>query len=69
MFEAVWQQGKIIPRESVDIKEYARLLVIVADEKDRDSKKAGWRELKGKYKGKLSTVGSIHPFQTGRKGT
>ncbi len=56
MFEAIWHDGKIIPRESVDIREQSHLFVIVIDEKTEAGDIAAWRNLKGKYKGKLSTA-------------
>jgi len=56
-FEAVWEQGKVIPAESFDIKDHSRLLVIVLDEKEEDDvQTSDWRNLRGRYSGKLSSV-------------
>ncbi len=56
MFEAIWLHGKVIPQESINIRENSRLLVIVVDETDEPGQKQSWQSLKGKYKGKLNTV-------------
>ncbi len=56
MFEAIWLHGKVIPQESINIRENSRLLVIVVDETDESEQKQSWQSLKGKYKGKLNTV-------------
>ncbi len=56
MFEAIWQHGQVIPQEACKIRENARLLVIVVDEKKDKGPAQGWRTLKGKYRGKLHTV-------------
>jgi hypothetical protein len=55
-FEAVWEQGKILPLEAVSINDHTRLLVVVIDEPGEQVPTSGWRTLKGKYKGKLSSV-------------
>ncbi len=56
MFEATWSQGEIIPKESINIRNNARLMVIVLDDQPTHDTKPDWRKLKGKYKGKLSAV-------------
>ena len=56
-FEAIWEQGKVIPTESISINEHTRLLVVILDEQvAQASITPGWKALKGKYKGKLSSV-------------
>ncbi len=55
-FEAVWEQGKVIPAESFHIKDHSRLLVIVLDEKEDEDQTSAWRNLRGRYSGKLSSV-------------
>ncbi len=56
VFEAIWHEGKIVPKEPVNIKEHARLLILVLDEQKSDDQPGEWRKLKGKYRGKLSSV-------------
>lgn len=53
-FEAIWSHGKIIPKESVNFKENTHLKIIVID--DQTEVKNDWLKLRGKFKGKLSTV-------------
>ena len=53
-FEAIWSHGKIIPKESVNFKENTHLKIIVLD--DQAKAKSDWQKLRGKFKGKLSTV-------------
>jgi len=55
-FEAVWEHGKVIPAELFHIKDHSRLLVIVLDEKEDEVQTSDWRNLRGKYSGKLSSV-------------
>jgi len=55
-FEAVWNQGQIIPREPVSIKDQTCLLIVVLKEQYEDAQSFDWRSLKGKYRGKLSSV-------------
>lgn len=55
-FEAVWEQGQIIPAETVHLKNHARLLVVVLNELVDRQPAADWQSLKGAYHGKLSTV-------------
>ncbi len=55
-FEAIWEQGKMIPIESITINDRTRLLVVILDESDEQVQTSDWRTLKGAYKGKLSTV-------------
>ena len=56
-FEAIWEQGKLIPTESININEHTRLLVVVLEEPcEQSSTNPAWKALKGKYKGKLSSV-------------
>ena len=56
-FEAVWQQGQIIPVEPVHLQNHMRLLVVVLDKSvEQSSEAVDWQTLKGTYKGKLSTV-------------
>ncbi len=54
IFEAIWSHGKIIPKESVNFKENTHLKIIVVD--DQTEVKNDWLKLRGKFKGKLSTV-------------
>jgi hypothetical protein len=56
MFEAVWNQGKIIPQETVSIRDQTRLLIVVPDEQSEKIKTSGWQHLKGKYRGRLSSA-------------
>lgn len=53
-FEAIWSHGKIIPKESVNFKENTHLKITVLD--NQTEVKNDWRKLRGKFKGKLSTV-------------
>jgi predicted DNA-binding antitoxin AbrB/MazE fold protein len=53
-FEAIWSHGKIIPKEPVNFKENTHLKIIVLD--DQAEVKNDWMKLRGKFKGKLSTV-------------
>ncbi len=53
-FEAIWSYGKIIPQKSMNFKENTHLKIIVLD--DQSETKKDWRELRGKFKGKLSAV-------------
>ena len=53
-FEAVWTHGKIIPKESVNFKENTHLKIVVIT--DQMQVKNDWQKLRGKFKGKLSTV-------------
>lgn len=53
-FEAIWSHGKIIPKESVNFKENTHLKIIVLD--DQAEVGNNWQRLRGKYKGKLSSV-------------
>ena len=56
-FEAIWEQGKVVPTESIRINEHTRLLVVILEEPgEQISTTPGWKALKGKYKGKLSSV-------------
>jgi hypothetical protein len=55
VFEAIWHEGKIIPKEPVKIKEQSRLLIIMLDEQ-KGEESGEWRKLKGKYRGKLSSA-------------
>lgn len=55
VFEAIWLEGKIIPKEPVNIEEHTRLLIIALDEQ-KDNKSGEWRKLKGKYRGRLSSA-------------
>ena len=55
-FEAVWEQGQIIPKELIHLNEHARLLVVILDELQEASPIQDWQRLKGKYQGKLSSV-------------
>ena len=62
-FEAVWEQGQVIPVESIRINDHTRLLVVILDEQIDSIKQdeqtfpsSDWRSLQGKYKGKLSSV-------------
>jgi len=55
VFEAIWHEGKIIPKEPVKIKEQSRLLIIMLDEQ-KGEESGEWLKLKGKYRGKLSSV-------------
>jgi len=36
-FEAIWEQGKIIPTESINIYNHTRLLVVILDEQKFES--------------------------------
>jgi len=57
VFEAVWRKGKIILNEPININDNTRLMITVVDDKQIECKqKKDWQKLKGKYKGKLSTV-------------
>ncbi len=55
-FEVIWKQGKVIPTEVININEHTRLLVVILDEQIEEDKASGGRSLKGKYKGKFSSV-------------
>ena len=56
-FEAVWEQGQIIPVETIYLQNHTRLLVVALDEQPVEHlSTAGWQTLKGAYQGKLSTV-------------
>ena len=55
VFEATWHQGNIIPKDSVNIKENSQLIIIVVDHSNIN-KKYDWQNLRGKYKGKLSST-------------
>ncbi len=55
IFEAIWHEGKIVPKEPVNIEEHARLLIIALDEQ-KGNESGEWRTLKGKYRGRLSSV-------------
>lgn len=56
-FEAVWEQGQIIPVETIHLQNHTRLLVVALDEQPvEQSPVMGWQTLKGSYQGKLSTV-------------
>jgi len=68
MFEAIWLHGKVIPQESISIRENSRLLVIVVDEKNDDSQKPAWQSLKGKYRGRLNTVEQFIRLKQEEKG-
>jgi hypothetical protein len=35
-FEAIWEQGKIIPTESININDHTHLLVVILDEQTPD---------------------------------
>lgn len=37
-FEAIWEQGKIIPTESININDHTRLLVVILDEQQTPDK-------------------------------
>lgn len=53
-FEAIWEQGKVIPSESFHIRDHSHLLVIVLDEKEEgEVRTSDWRNLRGKYSGKF----------------
>ncbi|MCP4754479.1 MAG: hypothetical protein GY866_26655 [Proteobacteria bacterium] len=56
MFEATWNDGKIIPMETVNIRNNTRLIVYVVDDATESRRKHDWRNLRGRYKGKLNTV-------------
>jgi len=68
MFEAIWLHGKVIPQESINIRENSRLLVIVIDEKNDDCQKPAWQSLKGKYRGRLNTVEQFIRLKQEEKG-
>ncbi|MBF0121353.1 MAG: hypothetical protein HQK79_21165 [Desulfobacterales bacterium] len=53
MFEAIWNEGKIIPKSIINIKDNAHLVVIVLD--DNIKINSNWQSLRGKYRGKLSS--------------
>ncbi len=53
-FEAIWSHGKVIPKEPVNFKENTHLKVMVLD--DHANVGNSWQSLRGKYKGKLSSV-------------
>ena len=62
-FEAIWSHGKIIPKESVTFKENTHLKIVVLD--DQVEVKNDWLKLRGKFKGKLS---SVDEFMRNKKG-
>jgi len=68
IFEAIWLHGKIIPQETISIREKSRLLVIVIDEKGDNSHEPDWRSLKGKYRGRLNTVDEFIRLKQEEKG-
>ena len=53
-FEAIWSHGKIIPKELINFEENTQLKIIVFD--GQADVKNDWQKLRGKFKGKLSTV-------------
>ena len=55
-FEAIWEHGRIVPKESIQINDHTRLLIVILDEQVEHVPTPGWRRLKGKYKNKLSSV-------------
>ena len=55
-FEAIWEQGQIVPIESIRMNEHTRLLVMILDEQVEQVPTPGWKRLKGQYKYKLSSV-------------
>ncbi len=57
-FEAIWEQGKIIPTETIKINDHTRVLIVILDDRQIEQvpTTSGWKSLKGKYKGKLSSV-------------
>lgn len=55
-FEAIYKQGQILPLEEIEAEEQSKLLVIVLDHQDKNSRSKTWKSLKGKYKDSLSTV-------------
>jgi nitrate reductase NapAB chaperone NapD len=55
-FEAIYQQGQIVPIEEIEAEEQSKLLVIVLDSQDKNSTANTWKSLKGKYINSLSTV-------------
>jgi hypothetical protein len=36
-FEAIWEQGKIIPKEPININDHTHLLVVILDDQKPDS--------------------------------
>ena len=55
-FEAIYKEGQIVPLEEIEAEEQNKLLVIVLDHQDKNSRSKTWKSLKGKYKNSLSTV-------------
>jgi len=53
-FEAIWSHGKIITKESVNFKENTHLKIMFLD--DQAEVGNSCQRLRGKYKGKLSSV-------------
>jgi predicted DNA-binding antitoxin AbrB/MazE fold protein len=52
--EAIYRKGEIVPLEELEVGEKSKLLITVLDEPEK--KKTKWKELRGKYKGDLSSV-------------
>ena len=52
--EAIYRQGQIVPLEELEVEEKSKLLITVLDKPKKKSTK--WKELRGKYKGTLSSV-------------
>jgi predicted DNA-binding antitoxin AbrB/MazE fold protein len=58
-FEAIWEQGKLIPREAINLNEQTRVLVVILDDPHEDRPRKNWQDLKGKYRGRLSSVSAF----------
>ena len=52
--EAIYRQGQIVPLEELEVEEKSKLLITVLDKPKKKNTK--WKELRGKYKGALSSV-------------
>lgn len=57
-FEAIWSHGKIIPKESVEFEENTLFkITMLPNQVDAEN---DWLKLRGKCKGKLSTVAEFN---------